>query len=54
MDSTKLANSKAFDATKAERADRSERGESDFNIVIELDESQMAQVAGGIKIWIKY
>jgi hypothetical protein len=31
----------------AKHADRSDCDESDFNIVIELDESEMSQVGGG-------
>jgi len=49
MSSTKLTNSKELKTSKAQRADRSDRDESDFNIVIELDDSEMAQVAGGYK-----
>jgi hypothetical protein len=34
---------------EASNAERSDCGESDFNILIELDESEMAQVGGGNK-----
>jgi hypothetical protein len=49
MNLTKRTNSKELETSKAERADRSDCGESDFNIVIELDEAELAQVAGGRK-----
>jgi hypothetical protein len=47
MKSTNRPNYEAFESLSAKRADRSDRDEPDFNIVIELDESEMAVVGGG-------
>ena len=47
MNSTKRPNYEAFELFNAKHAHRTDRDESDFNIVIELDESEMSQVAGG-------
>jgi hypothetical protein len=44
MNSTKRPNYESFESFNATRSDC---GESDFNMVIELDESEMGQVAGG-------
>ena len=49
MNSTKQPNYEAFESFIAKHADRSDCEESDFNIVIELDESQMSQVGGGCR-----
>ena len=51
MNSTKRPNYEAFDSFNAKHAEHSESDESDFKIVIELDDSEMAQVAGG---YLKY
>jgi hypothetical protein len=49
MNSTKRPNYEAFDLFNAKHAARADRDESGFNIVVELDESEMSQVAGGSK-----
>jgi hypothetical protein len=49
MKSTERASSKTFRTPEAKRADSIDRDESQFNIVIELDEFEMSQVAGGRK-----
>jgi hypothetical protein len=47
MKSTNRLNIATLETAKAERADRSDSDESGFNIVIELDQSEISQVAGG-------
>lgn len=44
MSSTKRPNYESFESFNATRSDC---GGSDFNLVIDLDESEMGQVAGG-------
>ena len=41
-------NQDRLDTNATNRKDRDEREFSDFHVVIELDETQMMQVAGGI------
>ena len=47
MNTKKRTKSKTFEPSKAERADRSGCDESGCNLVIELGEAELAQVAGG-------
>jgi len=48
MKSTKRLHDEAFEPVDAKHTDRGDCDESDFNIVIEIDESEMARVAGGL------
>lgn len=49
MNSTKRPNSEAIELSNSKRAARSDCREADFNILIELEELEMAQVAGGME-----
>jgi hypothetical protein len=54
MNSTKRPNYEAFDLFNAKHADRSDGDESGPNVVIELDEFELTQVAGGGPVPIPY
>jgi hypothetical protein len=51
MTLTKRPNYEAFELFNAKHADRTDCDQSGFNIVIELDESVISQVAGGLQSW---
>jgi len=48
MKSTNHPNTQTFSPSRATRGNRAECDESGFNTVIELDEYELAQVAGGV------